>query len=263
MANQLEFQEKLGKLVLLAEENGNKLTQEEVTNFFEAEELTQEQMNLLNDYLLAKKIAVTGYVKVQEEKEKIIELSDDEQAYLDEYTSDLSYIKAEQDGEMLSLYQEILDGNTAMKNRMTEIYLPYIIPIAKEMHKEGFHIADLIQEGNVSFMMALENVHTLDALNKENIMTHFATVIKQGIQMLMEETTELRTRDQKMVEHVTKMDETITQLTADLGRKVTLEELSLYTDKSEEEILEVLKLMGEEVEEAPEIDFKVEEGKLK
>ncbi len=262
MAGKLEFQEKLAQVLKLAQENNNKLSQEAVEEFFKEDSLTQEQMNLVNDYLLAKKVAVTGYIKANDITVEAISMSEDEEAYLREYESDLAIMKPESEGEMVSLYVEILNGSDVAKSRMSEIYLPYIIPVAKEMYKVGFHIADLIQEGNVAMIMTLETLITIEGVTKELIIEYINGEVKQGIQMLIEETTELRTRDQKMVDQVTKLDEIITQLTEDLGRKVTLEELSLYTEMSEDEIVEVLKLMGEEVEEAPEMNFKVEEGKM-
>lgn len=262
VAGKLEFQDKLAQVLKLAQENNNKLSQEAVEQFFKADDLTQEQMNLVNDYLLAKKVAVTGYIKANEAVVELVTMSEDEEAYLREYEADLSLMSPELEGEMVSLYGEILGGSDLAKARMSEVYLPYIIPVAKEMYKDGFHIADLIQEGNVAMIMALETLITIEGATKDTIIEYINGEVKQGIQMLIEETTELRTRDQKMVEEVTKLDEVITQLTEDLGRKVTLEELALYTEMSEDEIIEVLKLMGEEVEEAPEMDFKVEEGKL-
>lgn len=262
MAGQVEFQEKLNLVLKLAEENNDKLSQEAVEQFFVEDNLTEEQINLVYNYLLAKKVAVTGYIKANEAEVVEVNLSEDEEQYLTEYVSDLSLMKEELDGELVELYTGILEGNDTLKGRMSEIYLPYVIPVAKEMYKEGFHIADLIQEGNVAMIMALETLITIEGITKESILEYINTEIKQGIQMLIEETTELRTRDQKMVDEVAKLDGIITQLTEDLGRKVTLEELVLYTEMTEDEVIEVLKLMGEEVEEAPEMDFKVEEGKM-
>lgn len=263
MAGKVEFQEKLNQVLVLAEENNNKLSQEAVEEFFKEDNLTEEQINLVYNYLLAKKVAVTGYIKASEVLESEITLTEDEISYLQEYEADLAHLEPEFDGEMVMLYTEILGGKNEAKARMSEIYLPYVISIGKEMYKEGFHIADLIQEGNVAMIMALETLISIDGITKGAIMEYINTEIKQGIQMLIEETSELRTRDQKMVDEVEKLDGIITQLTEDLGRKVTLEELVLYTEMTEDEVIEVLKLMGEEVEEAPEMDFKVEQGQMK
>ena len=55
-----------------------------------------------------------------------------------------------------------------------------------------------------------------------------------------------------MVEKVDELDGQIKKLKEEMGRKITLEELALYTDRSKEELRSVLKLAGEEVEDANE-----------
>jgi DNA-directed RNA polymerase sigma subunit (sigma70/sigma32) len=51
-----------------------------------------------------------------------------------------------------------------------------------------------------------------------------------------------------MVEKVTMLDEGIKALTEELGRKVTIDELALHMGMTEEEIEDVLRLMGEDTE---------------
>ena len=55
-----------------------------------------------------------------------------------------------------------------------------------------------------------------------------------------------------MVEKVDELERQIKQLKEEMGRKITLEELALYTDRSEAEIRSVLKLAGEEVKDEEE-----------
>lgn len=259
MNNQAEFQKKLGQVLDLAISKDNKLSKEEIEHFFSADKLTPEQLNLVYDYLLAKKVAVAGYAKEMAAEESTVELTQDELDYLAEYQADLQAFKPEQEGELEELYKQLTSGSDTAKVRFTEIYLPRIINLAKEMHTGEMFLGDLIQEGNVSLMMALEGMGEITpSLAKETVESHLNTQIKQGIQMLLEETIDLRSRDQKMVQQVMDLDESITKLTEDLGRKVTIEELALYTEMSEDDIMEVLKLTGEEVEEAPEVDITVQ-----
>lgn len=258
MNNQIEFQKKLGQVLELAIEKGNKLSQGEIVEFFQEDKLTVDQLNLVYDYLLAKKVAVVGYAKEVMEEESKVELSQDEIDYLSEYETDLAAFKAEQEGELSQLYKQIITGDDLAKRRLTEIYLPRIINLAKDMHTGEMFLGDLIQEGNVSLMISLESLTEGLIETEGGIEGYLNTQIKQGVQMLLEETSDLRSRDQKMVQQVMDLDESITKLTEDLGRKVTIEELALYTEVSEDEIMEILKLTGEEVEEAPEVDITVQ-----
>ncbi len=61
MADRLEFKEKLAGILALAEGQNGKITVDEVEKYFEEDGLSQEQMNLVCDYLLSMKMAVVGY----------------------------------------------------------------------------------------------------------------------------------------------------------------------------------------------------------
>ncbi len=259
MADKLEFRTKLGGVLALAIENGNKITCEEVEKYFEEDQLTGEQMELVFDYLLSQKVAVKGYIKAggsvseAQEVEEIV-YTEEEQAYLQEYLTDLEAIRKAKEGEVERLLVEIKQGNTLSKSRMTEVYLLKVVEIAKSLNFPELFLGDMIQEGNVSLMVALEGIASMDEMDCSAFECYLEQEIRQGIQMLIEETSELKSRDRKMVQQVSDLDETITKLNEDLGRKVTIDELALYMDMTEEEILEILKLAGEDVEPEEGID---------
>ena len=91
MSGKETFLLKLKGLVEIAHSNGNKITIEEVTDYFSKEvfpdTLTEEQMELVFDYLLAQRVAVQGYVKVDTSEQ--LELTEEEKAYLKEYLIEL------------------------------------------------------------------------------------------------------------------------------------------------------------------------------
>ncbi len=260
MADKLEFRSKLSGILAIAVEHDYKLTCEQVEQYFEEDSLNKEQMELVFDYLLAQKVAVKGYIKeggsISSGEESQESLTPEEEAYLGEYLTDLEAIRGSKEGEVLDLYRGIQSGDTLAKSRMTEIFLSRVVEIGKEMYHSEIFLGDLVQEGNVSLMIALESLPDFTELGEEGIQealeSYIEQEVRQGIQMLIEETAELKGRDQRMVEKVTTLDENITKLTEDLGRKVTIDELALYSELSEEEILEILKLTGEDVEEGEE-----------
>lgn len=272
MADKLEFLNKLGGILELAKEYGYRLTKDQVETYFQEDQLTPEQMELVFDYLMAQKVAVRGYIKLggrdsestseSKEAETIADrLTQEEREYLEEYEADLTAIRGASEGEVELLAQKINEGDTLAKGRMTEIYLSKVVEIGKSMHHPELFLGDLVQEGNVSLMLALECLPDIRIVGIVEVESYLETEIRQGIQLLIEEMTELKNRDKKMVERVLDLDECITKLTEDLGRKVTLDELALYTELSEDEILEILKLTGEDVEEA-DASYEVKEGDL-
>lgn len=244
MENRAEFLKKLSGLVELAKGNESRITIDEVKAYFDGV-LSDEQMELVFDYLLSQKIVVQGYFKMQEaEPEKQVTYSDEEQAYLDEYLQDLQAFKEVKEGEKEVLFTSLLQGNAKAKERLTEIYLREVVEIAKEMYCEEVFLGDLIQEGNMGLIIGL------DELTSE-VKAHSTLVsyIKRQMYMLIKESTELSDRDKKMLEKVNMLDEGIKTLTEELGRKVTIDELAVYMGMAEEEIEDILHLMGEDSEE--------------
>lgn len=243
MNDKAKFLEKLNGLRVMAKEQSSQIGVDEVKAYFSEDALTEEQMELVFDYLLAQKIIVKGYVKLGAEPEAQVELTEEEKAYLREYEMDLKAIKDAREGEVDKLVGQILQGDEFAKGRLTEIYLKEVIEIAKKMYHPEVFLGDLIQEGNLGLVIGMEML-----VNTETAHEVLTTQIKQSIQALLEEYTELSKRDKKMVEKVNQLDESIKALTEELGRKVSIDELAVYMGMEIEEIEDILKLMGEEPE---------------
>lgn len=247
MNNEEKFLEKLNGIKALAETKNNRLTTQEVEQYFSEDALPQEQMSLVYDYLMAQRITVVGYTKMSgkaaepEEKPKSF-LTLDEETYLKKYKKDLGAVKKEENGEKEALFRLAIEGEALAKSRLAELYLPVVLEIARDMHDGTVFLGDMVQEGNVSLLLALDllsDAETVDAVIREEI--------RMGIRTMMEEHAEMKHRDQKMVRQVSNLDETIQSLKKDRGREITIEELSEYMKISEEEILDIIKLAGEDL----------------
>lgn len=229
MSGKLQFREKLNGILALGKEKQYVLTMEDVEKYFEEDVLSEEQVELVCDYLLSQKIAVTGYVKkggtVVEKEERTF--SEADERYLDTYME-----------EMASLIP-INEREEKLKE-----YYQTIVEIAKELYTPTFFIGDLIQEGNVGLVLALEKEETTE---KEII-----EEIRQMMQLFVEEQEKMMHQDNKMVEKVVFLDESLKNLTEDLERKPTLEELADYMEMTEEEVDDILRLTGEDDDEEEE-----------
>ena len=249
MEARAEFLKKLNGLVAMAKDQGDQITIDEVRAYFADAALTEEQLELVFDYLLAQKVVVKGYIKMTEAAEEKVTYTEEEEAYLKEYLNDLEAFKEEKAGEKESLFAKLIGGDASAKNRLTELYLKEVVEIAKEMYHPEIFLGDIIQEGNVGLILGLDMLADV-ATAHETIVNQ----VKQCIQMLIEEHAEVKSRDNKMVEKVTMLDESIKTLTEELGRKVTIDELAVYMGMTEEEIDDILRLMGEESEEEEEAE---------
>ena len=249
MEARAEFLKRLNGLVAMAKGQGDQITIDEVKAYFADAALTEEQLELVFDYLLAQKVVVKGYIKMTEAAEEKITYTEEEEAYLKEYLNDLEAFKEEKAGEKESLFAKLIGGDASAKNRLTELYLKEVVEIAKEMYHPEIFLGDIIQEGNVGLILGMDMLADV-ATAHETIVNQ----VKQCIQMLIEEHAEVKSRDNKMVEKVTMLDESIKTLTEELGRKVTIDELAVYMGMTEEEIDDILRLMGEESEEGEEAE---------
>ena len=243
MKGKAEFLKILNDLVTVVREKGNQITVDEVRTYFSGMNLNEEQIELVFDYLLAQKVVVKGYIKMDmpASEETQLVLTEEESAYLKEYQEDLKAFKAVTEQEREDLFEKMIKGDSHAKNRVVEMYLQDVIEIAKEMYHPEIFLGDLIQEGNVGLILGVELVTDADTAHQT-----ITEQIRQSIQMLIEEYTELSSRDKKMVEKVAMLDESIKTLTEELGRKVTIDELAVYMGMTEDEIDDILKLTGED-----------------
>lgn len=249
MEARAEFLKRLNGLVAVAKGQGDQITIDEVRAYFADAALTEEQLELVFDYLLAQKVVVKGYIKMTEAVEEKITYTEEEEAYLKEYLNDLEAFREEKAGEKESLFAKLIGGDASAKNRLTELYLKEVVEIAKEMYHPEIFFGDIIQEGNVGLILGMDMLADV-ATAHETIVNQ----VKQCIQMLIEEHAEVKSRDNKMVEKVTMLDESIKTLTEELGRKVTIDELAVYMGMTEEEIDDILRLMGEDSEDEEETE---------
>ena len=94
MSDRLEFQGKLQGVLELAKSKGQKIALEEVENYFEKDCLSKEQLQLVCEYLLSQKVAVSGFEKnntamqegeAEKESAELPTLSEEEQKYVESY----------------------------------------------------------------------------------------------------------------------------------------------------------------------------------
>ena len=246
MNGKAAFLEKLNGLLKLAQGQGNQITIEEVKAYFSEDALTEEQVELVFEYLMAQKVAVKGYVKLTPEEEKT-EYTEEERQYLKEYKKDLQSIRAAEAGEVEQLFAKVIQGDENAKSRLIEIYIGQVVEMAESLYQPEVFLGDLIQEGNLGVVLGVELITDPETADETIRMQ-----MKQSMQLLLEEQSELSSRDKKMVEKVQALDESIRTLTEELGRKVTIDELAVYMGLEVEEIEDILKLAGDEPEETEE-----------
>lgn len=242
MNDRLEFREKLGGILQKAQEKAQVLSISEVEEYFAEDGLSREQLELICDYLLSQKVTVKGYIKqggtVTEKEEQPEECyTEEEKRYLARYMEEIHMIKEEEEGERQKLFEASAAGDALARARLIELYLESVVETAKELYHKEVFLGDLIQEGNVSLMLALDELASAEEAH-EKIMDE----VRRGMQMLIEEQTEVKRRDHTLLEKYTDLEDNIKKLKEETGRDVTIEELSAFLDMPEEEIHDILNL---------------------
>ena len=222
------FQKKLQDFML---EMGNSgCTEEKIKDFFSDDALSDEQISMIMAYV----------GEVQEEAK----LSEEETAYLEEYQGFLSMIEPAAAGEREDLLKKLQQGNEFVKERLTSIYLKEVLREAMRIPRGSLFLGDLIQEGNIGLTMGIG-----EAAESESPHETIVSRIREELKRAVEESNSSDAITQEMIAKVRALDESLTKLEKDLGRKVFLEEIAADMGITEEEVREIIKLTGEEVEE--------------
>lgn len=268
-----EFQEKLQEIMALAGKQEKNLSHEDILHCFGENQLSTEQLKSLYEYLRLQGICIGGtvlepmnleqqeegklgnsselqkdhdaeFISLAEPKEEKQEMTGEDQTCLEEYEAYLKALPGEQEGERERLLLEFARGDMAVRERLSQLYLPYMIETARELYREGFFIGDLIQEGNMAFL----SVEMTD-IPREQADNWMKSKIQEGMESWAEEQTEQKFQDAYLVEKVRKLEAAIREIAGDEEQKFSVEELSAYLDMDEEEIRSVLSLTSEGAEE--------------
>ena len=202
-------------------------------------------MKLVFDYLLSKKIIVEGYLK----ETALPELSVADLQYLEEYESALKMLAPERNGERTSLLEKILNGDKSVRERLSELFLPEVVKAARERYVPEVDVTDLVQEGNLCLLLALEAIEGRAGLDLASAEDKIMQEIRQGMQALTEQQRDVKHQDHRMVSKVQELKDSVSVLKEEMGRKVYLDEVADFMHISEDEAEAILKLAGEEVPE--------------
>ncbi len=142
-------------------------------------------------------------------------------------------------GEEEKLTARIASGDEEAKNRMTEANLRLVVGIAKQYVNQGVLFQDLIQEGTLGLMKAVDQ---FDAQRGFRFSTYAAWWIQQAITRTIEEQAETVRISDHVADTANKQAEVSRQLTRELGREPTLEEIAGRMNVSVGEVQEIQKI---------------------
>ncbi|AZP05328.1 RNA polymerase sigma factor RpoD [Jeotgalibaca ciconiae] len=187
--------------------------------------------------------------KVEKKEEKIeeevtapagVKINDPVRMYLKEIGR-VSLLTADEEKELAI---RILDGDQEAKQELAEANLRLVVSIAKRYVGRGMHFLDLIQEGNMGLMKAVEK---FDHEKGFKFSTYATWWIRQAITRAIADQARTIRIPVHMVETINKLVRIQRQLLQDLGREPTPEEIGAEMDLPTEKVREILKIAQEPV----------------
>ena len=260
--NMAKFEEKLKELVKLGKKKKSVLEIQEINDYFNDIDLDAEQMEKVFEYLESQNIDV---LRISSDDDDIddsdIMLSDEDEVDMEKidlsvpdgisiedpvrmYLKEIGKVPLLSAEEEVELARRMADGDEDAKKRLAEANLRLVVSIAKRYVGRGMLFLDLIQEGNLGLIKAVEK---FDYHKGFKFSTYATWWIRQAITRAIADQARTIRIPVHMVETINKLIRVSRQLLQELGREPTPEEIAEELDMPVERVREILKISQEPV----------------
>ena len=262
--SQEEFMKKIGDLIAAGKQRKGVLEESEIRAEFKNLKLTDDQYELIVRVLEKNDIDVLQVVEdddndvPEDELDMIEESGEDEPELLDlsvpdsiniedpvrMYLKEIGKVPLLTAEEEIELAKRMEAGDEDAKKRLAEANLRLVVSIAKRYVGRGMLFLDLIQEGNLGLIKAVEKFD----YNKGFKFSTYATWwIRQAITRAIADQARTIRIPVHMVETINKLVRVSRQLLQELGREPTPEEIAERMEIPVERVREILKISQEPV----------------
>ncbi len=258
---QEKFQIKLRELLALAKKKKNMLEYQEISDFFSDMQLDAEQFEKILDFLEANNIDVLRITDDDVDDEMLLDVDDEDEIEVEKidlsvpdgvsiedpvrmYLKEIGKVPLLSAEEEIELAKRMELGDQEAKKRLAEANLRLVVSIAKRYVGRGMLFLDLIQEGNLGLIKAVEK---FDYRKGYKFSTYATWWIRQAITRAIADQARTIRIPVHMVETINKLIRVSRQLLQELGRKPTPEEIAAEMNMPVERVREILKISQEPV----------------
>jgi len=263
---QEKFEARLKELLTYAKKKKNILDESEITLFMADLNLDEEQYDKVNEFLERNNVEVFQISDdIEPDDDALLASEEDDKSEFDVDLENLDqnipegvsiedpvrmYLKEIGKVELLSADEEIElakrmeKGDVEAKKRLAEANLRLVVSIAKRYVGRGLLFLDLIQEGNLGLIKAVEK---FDYRKGYKFSTYATWWIRQAITRAIADQARTIRIPVHMVETINKLLRVSRQLLQELGREPSPEEIATAMKMPEDKVREILKISQEPV----------------
>ena len=259
-AKKAKLQEKLQELLALAKKKKNSLEYQEISEFFKDMELDADEFEKILDFLETNNIDVLRIMDDDDIDDDII-LDDEDEVEVEKidlsvpdgvsiedpvrmYLKEIGKVPLLSAEEEIELAKRMELGDQEAKKRLAEANLRLVVSIAKRYVGRGMLFLDLIQEGNLGLIKAVEK---FDYRKGYKFSTYATWWIRQAITRAIADQARTIRIPVHMVETINKLIRVSRQLLQELGREPTPEEIAAEMNMPVDRVREILKISQEPV----------------
>jgi len=264
-----KFDERMKELLDFAKKKKNILDDGEVAAFVADLNLDEEQFDRVSDFLEQNNVDILPIVEsdddLEPDDEMLLASEDDEKEALDidvdnidlggpegigtedpvrMYLKEIGKVSLLSADEEIELAKRMEEGDEDAKKRLAEANLRLVVSIAKRYVGRGLLFLDLIQEGNLGLIKAVEK---FDYRKGYKFSTYATWWIRQAITRAIADQARTIRIPVHMVETINKLIRVSRQLLQELGREPSPEEIAEVLKMPEERVREILKISQEPV----------------
>ena len=239
----------------IRKKNKNFLEYAQIDSYFKDMKLNSDMMEAIYDYLEQNGIDVLTLAAVADDDEDLDDPIEDETEIavpdgvsiedpVRMYLKEIGKVPLLSADEEIKLAQRMEEGDEAAKKKLAEANLRLVVSIAKRYVGRGMLFLDLIQEGNLGLIKAVEK---FDYRKGYKFSTYATWWIRQAITRAIADQARTIRIPVHMVETINKLIRVSRQLLQELGREPSPEEIAEEMDIPVERVREILKISQEPV----------------
>ena len=255
-----KIEEKQTKLLKLAKTKKNMMDYQEVVDFFSDLQLEDDLLDSAIEYLEKNGVDVLRMSDDDEPDEEML-LAEEEEVDVENidlsvpdginiedpvrmYLKEIGKVPLLSADEEIELAKKMEKGDEEAKKKLAEANLRLVVSIAKRYVGRGMLFLDLIQEGNLGLIKAVEK---FDYRKGYKFSTYATWWIRQAITRAIADQARTIRIPVHMVETINKLIRVSRQLLQELGREPTPEEIAVEMKMPEDRVREIIKISQEPV----------------